>query len=194
MHPVHLPMAADNEHIHSLDTAIPPSTSEECEALEAANFRYRGAIGELIWAMITCRPEISFPVVKLSQFSTHPAAAHYTAVKCIFKFLSGTLDYGLTYWHMSPHSTLPDHLPPPMLTNPADQHLFHNVSDAIEHFPPYALFGCADSDWAMNICHCCSISGIIFKLAGVAIAWKCWVQPTVALSSTEAEFLAASDA
>ena len=194
MHPVHLPMAADNAHIHSLDTAIPPSNTAECEALEAANFRYRGAVGELIWAMITCRPEISFPIIKLSQFSTQPAAAHYTAVKRIFKFLSGTLDYGLTYWRISPHATLPDHPPPPMLTNPADQHLFHNVSDATEHFSPYSLFGYADSDWAMDIRHRRSISGIIFKLAGAAIAWKCRVQPTVSLSSTEAEFLAASDA
>jgi hypothetical protein len=46
----------------------------------------------------------------------------------------------------------------------------------------------------MDIRHCRSISGIIFKLAGAAIAWKCRVQPTVSLSSTEAEFLAASDA
>jgi hypothetical protein len=39
-----------------------------------------------------------------------------------------------------------------------------------------------------------SISGIVFKLAGAAIAWKFRVQPTVSLSPTEAEFLAASDA
>jgi hypothetical protein len=31
-------------------------------------------------------------------------------------------------------------------------------------------------------------------MAGAAIAWKCRVQPTISLSSTEAEFLAASDA
>ena len=46
----------------------------------------------------------------------------------------------------------------------------------------------------MDIFHCRSITGIIFKLAGAAIAWKYWVQPTVSLSFTEAEFLAASDA
>ena len=35
---------------------------------------------------------------------------------------------------------------------------------------------------------------MVFKLAGAAISWKCRVQPTISLSSTEAEFLAASDA
>jgi hypothetical protein len=59
-----------------------------------------------------------------------------------------------------------------------------------------SLLGYVDSDWAMNIHHHehHSISKIIFKLAGAAIAWKCCVQPTVSLSSNEAEFLAASDA
>jgi hypothetical protein len=32
------------------------------------------------------------------------------------------------------------------------------------------------------------MSGIIFKMVGAVIAWKCRVQPTVSLSSTEAEF------
>ena len=81
MQAAQLLMAADFAHIHSLDTAIPPSTSEECEALEAANYRYRGAVSELTWAMITCRPGISFPVVELSQISTHPAVVHYTTMK-----------------------------------------------------------------------------------------------------------------
>lgn len=134
MHPVHLPLAAENEHIHSLDTAISPSNTEESEALEAANFCYPGAVGEPIWAMITCCPEISFPIVKHSAFSTHSAAAHYTPVKQIFKFNSGMLDYGLAYWCISPHCTLPAHPHPSMLTNPSDHPLFHNISDATEHF------------------------------------------------------------
>ncbi len=53
MNPTHLPMAADNEYIRSLDTAPSPSP-EEHRALESAHFRYRGAtiIGEHIWAMM----------------------------------------------------------------------------------------------------------------------------------------------
>jgi hypothetical protein len=55
------------------DTATLPTDDNGRATLES-NFRYRCGIGELIWAMITCRPEISFPVTKLSQFSAHPAA------------------------------------------------------------------------------------------------------------------------
>ena len=46
----------------------------------------------------------------------------------------------------------------------------------------------------MNIRPHRPFSGIVFQLAGAAIAWKCRVQPTVSLGTTEAEFLAASDA
>jgi hypothetical protein len=39
-----------------------------------------------------------------------------------------------------------------------------------------------------------SVSGIAFLLAGAVVAYKTRVQPTVSTSSTEAEFVAASDA
>jgi hypothetical protein len=187
-------MAADNDHTRSLDTATAPETDSERQALESSQFAYCHAVGELIWAIITCRPELAFPVTKLSQYANDPALIHYTAVKCIFKYFNATPDDGLTYWHTKPHPSLP-HLPPPVcLTAPSDQSLFHDVSDSAESYTPTALHGYVNSDWAMDIRHCRSISGIVFKLAGAAIAWKCPVQPTVSLSSTEAEFLAASDA
>ena len=100
----------------------------------------------------------------------------------------------MTYWRTTPHAYLPAHLPPARLTSPTDQGLSHDISDAIEKYSPTALLGYVDSDWAADIRHRRSISGIVFKMAGAAIAWKCRVQPTVSLSSTEAEFLAASDA
>ena len=143
MKPSKLPMHAVNNHIKALDTILCPTTAEaEHLALETSYFRYQGAIGELIWAMITCCPEISFPVIKLSQFSTHPAALHYQAVKRVFKYLAGTLDpHGLTYWRPSSHPDLPCIFPPSRLANPADQHLHHHdVSDASERYSPFFCF------------------------------------------------------
>ena len=137
MHSVALPMSADNEHVRLLDTATPPSTAAAQAALES-NFRYRCGIGELIWAMITCRPEISFPVTKLSQFAAHPAAMHYDAVKRVFCYLNATPEHGLTYWRTMPHAYLPAHLPPPRLTAPHDQSISHDVSAAVEKYSPTA--------------------------------------------------------
>jgi hypothetical protein len=56
------------------------------------------------------------------------------------------------------------------------------------------LQGYVDSDWGSDHQHQRSISGIVFMLAGAAIFYKTRYQPTVALSSTEAEFAAAADA
>ena len=50
-----------------------------------------------------------------------------------------------------------------------------------------------DSDWATCVKTRRSFSGICILLAGGTIAYKTKFQPTVALSSTEAEFMAATD-
>ncbi|KAL7474541.1 hypothetical protein ACHAW6_000512 [Cyclotella cf. meneghiniana] len=51
-----------------------------------------------------------------------------------------------------------------------------------------------DSDWATCTKTRRSFSGIIVQLAGGMIAYKTKLQPAVALSSMEAEFIAACDA
>ena len=56
------------------------------------NFKYRVGIGESIYALITCCPDIIFHLVKLSQYSVQPAEIHYQAVKQLFKYLRATID------------------------------------------------------------------------------------------------------
>ena len=51
-----------------------------------------------------------------------------------------------------------------------------------------------DSDWAGDTNHRKSVTGIIIQLAGGTIFYKTKFQPTISLSSTEAEFTAACDA
>jgi hypothetical protein len=65
-----------------------------------------------------------------------------------------------------------------------------------EHVPTEnltTLYGHSDADWAIDIRHQRSISGMVFFLVGAVVAWKTRAQPTVALSIAESEFLAASD-
>jgi hypothetical protein len=52
----------------------------------------------------------------------------------------------------------------------------------------------SDADWAGDSKDARSTSGIIIKLAGAAIFWSSTKQSNVALSSTEAEYVAASEA
>ena len=51
----------------------------------------------------------------------------------------------------------------------------------------------ADSDWATCPKTRQSFGGTCLQLAGGTIAYKCKFQPTIAGSSTEAEFMAAYD-
>ena len=57
---------------------------------------------------------------------------------------------------------------------------------------PVNLVGYTDSDLAGSIDDSKSTSGYVFDLGSGAIAWCSKKQPTVALSTTEAEYIAAS--
>ena len=56
------------------------------------------------------------------------------------------------------------------------------------------LIGFTDSDWGNVINDRYSITGSCFKLQGALISWSSKKQPTIALSSTEAEYMALSNA
>ncbi|KAL7602280.1 hypothetical protein Lser_V15G26500 [Lactuca serriola] len=47
--------------------------------------------------MTSTRPDISFVVGMLSRYTSNPSAQHWQAVNIVFKYLKGTLDYGLSY-------------------------------------------------------------------------------------------------
>jgi hypothetical protein len=118
-----------------------------------------------------------------------PAMIHYDAVLAIFRYLSATKHHGITYTRVVPINSLPSSPPPTRSAFPSDANNDHDIKALYD-----SLFGYADSDWAMDIRHRRSISGIIMMLAGGAIAWLCRVQITISLSTTESEILSASDA
>lgn len=52
------------------------------------------------------------------------------------------------------------------------------------------MVGYIDSDYAGNLDRRRSITGYVFALSDTAISWKATLQSTVALSTTEAEYMA----
>lgn len=58
----------------------------------------------------------------------------------------------------------------------------------------FDLIGWTDSDWAQDIDTRRSVGGFIFDVAGGSVSWSSKKQPTVALSTVEAEYMAASNA
>ena len=114
-----IPMRDDNAYQNILDTAIGPTEpSEKYELEKEMKFNYRQALGEALFAMVTCRPDISYTVIKLSTFTNNPAKEHYLALKQIFRYLRHTMDDGMLFWRT-------DHLNNNMLQSSSSPKIFH---------------------------------------------------------------------
>jgi hypothetical protein len=55
---------------------------------------YRSIVGGLQYLTLT-RPDLAFSVNKVCQYLHAPTTLHLTAVKCILRYVKGTIDLGL---------------------------------------------------------------------------------------------------
>ena len=187
-HPIsRIPMRSDSKYQRELELATRPSTPQEQQhAQNQAGFSYRMVIGELIYALVVARVDISFAVIKLSQYGANPASLHYQAARNVFAFLNNTRSDGLIYWRKTPRHDLPLADFPTPRSNPQDRLTPPNTS-------PAKLLSYSDSDWGSDASHRRSVTGTIILLSGAAVLYSTKYQKAIALSSTEAEFVAASD-
>ena len=186
MHTFLLPMNPDRTYLTKLDESA--KHDDDPKAIEESKgFSYRQAIGELIYAMVTTRPDISFPVIKLAQFSTNPAGIHYDAVKDVFLYLYSTKTEGIYYWRKKPLHDLSKGVLPRIRED--------NYTPTLETKPDgTTLVAFSDSDWAGDQVSRRSVTGVAIMYAGGVVCYKTKYQETIALSSTEAEFVALYDA
>ena len=97
-----IPMKNDSAYLHTIETAEPMTDTDRTEYEHTLGITYREAIGELIYALVTCLPDISFVTIKLSQYSASPARIHYDAVKDIYQYLAASKEDGIYYWRKQP--------------------------------------------------------------------------------------------
>ena len=186
-----VPMRDNPNFQRDLENAEPLTPEELAATEKKLGFTYRQAIGEMIYGLVTCRPDISFAITKLSQYSARPALIHFEAIKQVYKYIEATIDRGIIFWRKSPNMSLPFHQDP---TPDIDANYDQSASAERIQNQPTNLFGAVDSDCAGDNTHRKSVSGIIIKIAGGTVLYKTQYQPTIALSTTEAEFTAASEA
>ena len=58
---------------------------------------HKAAIGSLMYAMVDIQVDLVFVVSFVSQFMASLARLHWMAVKCIMRYLKGTLDVKLCF-------------------------------------------------------------------------------------------------
>ena len=121
---------------------------------------YRTFTGVANWVQRVSRPDISHSVTYHSQFNSCFQKAHFESVKKLFRYLSGTAHYCLTY---------------------------HRAAAKRGETATVTIM--TDSDWAQNYDRK-SFMGIIVYFCNCPVAWCSTKQSIQALSTMEAEFVA----
>ena len=93
-----IPLSADPKYITKLEqAAIPPTMEAKTQLRQRMGFNYHQVIGEVIYPMMKCRPDIAFHATKLSQYMENPAEAHYEALRQLCNYLAHTITDGIYY-------------------------------------------------------------------------------------------------
>ena len=79
-HHLIIPMIEDPAYNKEIEDATPLDKKTLQHIKIEFRFSYRQGVGELIYAMATCRPNISFSLIKLSQYSAASARVHFKAL------------------------------------------------------------------------------------------------------------------
>ena len=124
-----------------------------------SNVPYANAVGNLMYAMVSTRPDISQAVGVVSRFMANPGEEQWRVLKWVLRYLRRTSDHCISF----------------------DGH-------------EGSVCGYVDANYASDLDERRSTTGYVFTLAGGAISWMSKLQETVALSTTEAEYIAALDA
>ena len=152
-------------------------TEGSAEASQMKNMPYRELIGSLLWVANGTRPDVSFAVNTLAKFTSNPGLVHWKALLRVLGYLYATKDYCIKYER-----------------NP-------EVIDGIDaqgysrgFLPLTELDAYVDASFAGDVDTRRSTTGYVFKISGGPVSWQSRMQTSVALSSMEAEYMAASAA
>ena len=142
---------------------------------EVAKLPYKALIGCLLYISGKTRPDITFAVHTLARFSQYPSLKAWNAALRVLKYLHCTKDMKITYSRDG---------------NSNVQVISETKQVSWSKSWWNKLTSWADSNWGGDLDTMRSTTGYIVMLAGAAISWNSRLQPTVALSSTEAEYMA----
>ena len=144
---------------------MPVIGSPEWHALRPRAIRYRSLVPSMLYVGSTARPDIVYILSTLCRCLDNPSERHLNAADLLLAYLMGTITLGVIYCKGNSKG-------------------IRAIYSALKH----KGYAASDSNWATGK----STSGFgIWGRAGL-VTWASKVQAVTALSSTEAEFYAAS--
>ena len=149
-------------------TTVSPLGTDAKGAHRKDHWNYASVIGMLMYLSSNAHPEIQFAVHQCARFTHCPRASHEEAVKHVCRYLQGVKGRGLTF---QPSSRL-------------DLDLYVDADFA-------GLWSHEDDQDPVSVK---SRTGYVITLGGCPISWSSKLQTEIALSTTEAEFIALSQA
>jgi transposase InsO family protein len=176
----------DMQNAKSSRTPVDPSVKltkevgEGVSRIDPISSRYMELVGCLMYLATHTRPDLSFAVGQLARFMQYATTQHMQAAKLVLRYLAGTASYGLRYGTASASGGWE-------VTGDCG----NSVGAAAD---PQRFFGYADASYANDIDTRRSTTGFVFMLNGGAVSWSSKLQPTVAVSTTEAEYMATAAA
>ncbi|MBW0466712.1 hypothetical protein O181_006427 [Austropuccinia psidii MF-1] len=78
---------------------LQPAIPEKLVKFKELGVNFRSAIGFINYLRTATRPDLSYAVSTLSQFLERPGMSHWKSFLHIIKYLRGTQNTGLVYWH-----------------------------------------------------------------------------------------------
>ena len=137
------------------------------EPMEDA-WNYRSVVGMLLYLSTNTRPDIAYAVSQVARFSHNPKKSHASAIKTLIRYLSGTKNQGVIYKRPK--------------TLQLDCYVDADFAGLYGREPP-------ESPTSVK-----SRTGYIISVGGCYILCKSQLQSTIALSTSEAEYGALSQA
>lgn len=134
--------------------------------LRKTSFHYQSMIGQLNYLAATTWPNILMAVHQCTRLCNNPRLQHKQAIKQIVQYLKGTANKGLI--------------------------LCPNPTVGLECFANANFAGSFKKNVSANLSSCLSRTDFFVSFAKCLIIWNLKLQPTIALSTTEAEYIALS--
>ncbi|GJT77451.1 zinc finger, CCHC-type containing protein [Tanacetum coccineum] len=123
--------------------------------------KYSRAIGCLMYTMTSTRPDIAYAVGRLSRYTSNPSKQHWQAITRVFRYLKGTMNYGLSYVEY-----------PSVFEGYSDASWINHVEDSSSTSGWVSLLGGCAISWASKKQTCITSSTMKSEFVALAGAGK----------------------